>query len=220
VLAVTHGPDVGPELLGDVVREEGHELIAWDIRASGAPSFDADAVIVFGGSQNVGEELMHPWLRDEYNALRRWVAERTPLLGVCLGAQTLAHATGGWVAALPAQLAGFYETELTAVGSSDPVLGALPARFEALNANAFGYSVPPSGVVLARGAGGEQAFRVGERAWAVQFHPEVRRDQVLGWFREDGLLTDELTAAVDAGLPRWQELGRRLGVAFLAAATR
>jgi hypothetical protein len=43
---------------------------------------------------------------------------------------------------------------------------------------------------------------------------------VLGWFRTDGLLTDELTAAVDAGLPQWQELGRRLGVAFLAAATR
>jgi hypothetical protein len=35
---VTHGPDVGPELLGDVVREGGHELIEWDIRASGTPS--------------------------------------------------------------------------------------------------------------------------------------------------------------------------------------
>jgi GMP synthase-like glutamine amidotransferase len=220
VLAVTHGPDVGPELLGDVVREQGHELIEWDIRASGRPSVNADAVMVFGGSQNVGEELLHPWLREEYIALRGWVAAGTPLLSICLGAQTLAHATGGWVAALPAQLAGFYETELTAAGLADPVLGALPARFEALNANAFGYSVPPDGVALARSCGGEQAYRIGERAWAVQFHPEVRRDQVLGWFRTDGLLTDELTAAVDAGLPQWQELGRRLGVAFLAAATR
>jgi GMP synthase-like glutamine amidotransferase len=217
---VTHGPDVGPELLGDVVREQGHELIEWDIRASGTPSVNADAVMVFGGSQNVGEELLHPWLREEYIALRGWVAAGTPLLGVCLGAQTLSHATGGWVAALPAQLAGFYETELTAAGSSDPVLGALPARFEALNANAFGYSIPPNGVALARSDCGEQAYRIGERAWAVQFHPEVRHDQVLGWFRTDGLLTDELTAAVDAGLPQWQELGRRLGVAFLAAATR
>jgi GMP synthase-like glutamine amidotransferase len=220
VLAVTHGPDVGPELLGDVVREQGHELVEWDIRVSGAPTVDADAVIVLGGSQNVGEELQHPWLREEYDALRRWVAAGTPLLGVCLGAETLAHATGGWVAALPAQLTGFYDTELTPAGLSDPVLGALPARFDALNANAFGYSVPPGGVLLARSGAVEQAFRVGECAWGVQFHPEVRGEQVLGWFREDGALTDELTTAVDAGLPRWQELGRRLGEAFLSAATR
>ena len=48
-----------------------------------------------------------------------------------------------------------------------------------------------------------QAFRAGEHAWAVQFHPEVRRDQVLGWFAEDepdfpkalGELERELDAA-------------------------
>ncbi len=35
VLAVTHGPLVRPELFADVIEEEGHELLAWDIRAAG-----------------------------------------------------------------------------------------------------------------------------------------------------------------------------------------
>src|SRR5262249_45976278 len=98
----------------------------------------------------------------------------------------------------------------------DPVLGALPAEFEALNANRYGFEVPADGVELARADGLSQAFRVGDRAWGVQFHPEVRREQIVRWFQEDGVLTDELAAAVDAGISRWQALGRKLADAFLA----
>jgi len=66
-----------------------------------------------------------------------------------------------------------------------------------------------------------QAFRIGSRAWAVQFHPEVRRDQVLEWFREETALPrtlDDLERELDEKLPAWQELGRRLAAAFLSAA--
>ena len=38
VLAVTHGPNVRPEVFGDVVREDGHELAEWPIVTSGRPS--------------------------------------------------------------------------------------------------------------------------------------------------------------------------------------
>src|SRR5665213_3869356 len=93
VLAVTHGPLVGPELFADVLAEDGHELREWEIAKSGAPPADGyDAVLVFGGKQNVGEERDYPWLHHEYTAIKRWTEDGTPLLGVCLGAQTLAHA--------------------------------------------------------------------------------------------------------------------------------
>jgi GMP synthase-like glutamine amidotransferase len=223
VLAVVHGPDVGPELLGDVVVAEGHELEVVDIRAGGvAPDANPDAVIVLGGSQNVGEEETYPWLEREYALLRSWLAAGTPLLGVCLGSQTLAHAAGGRVGRAPVPLAGFYPTELTEAGAADPVLGVLPRRFDALNANAYAFDVPPGAVELARSGGRSQAYRLGERAWGVQFHPEVRREQVLRWFGGDRALPkplDALRADVDAGIERWQELGEQLGRAFLAAAS-
>jgi GMP synthase (glutamine-hydrolysing) len=221
VLAVTHGPDVRPEVFADVIAADGHELIEWDIRARGAPaSSDVDAVIVLGGDQNVGEELEHPWLHEEYDALRRWVDEGTPLLAICLGAQALAHATGGSVRPVGETLAGFYVSELTPAGEQDPVLGVLPRRFESFNANGYWFEVPPGAVELATGPV-PQAFRIDGSAWGVQFHPEIRRNQVLRWFEGDETVTrtlDELADELDEKLPSWQEHGRALCRAFLAAA--
>jgi GMP synthase (glutamine-hydrolysing) len=220
ILTVTHGPLVQPELFGDVAGGLGHELLGWEIAQQGTPPANGyDAVMVFGGNQNVGEEVQHPWLHEEYDALRRWVDAGTPLLGVCLGAQTLAHALGGSVHRIASgQLAGFYETQLTDAGTADPVLGVFPRRFEALNANGFEFSVPAGAIELATGPG-SQAFRAGRRAWGVQFHPEVRRDQLLGWFEEDAPRLprplDELEREVDEKLPAWQEEGRALCRAFL-----
>jgi GMP synthase (glutamine-hydrolysing) len=221
VLAVIHGPDVRPEVFADVIVEDGHELIEWDIRQRGAPtSSEVDAVIVLGGDQNVGEELEHPWLHEEYDVLRRWVDEGTPLLAICLGAQTLAHALGGTVRPVGETLAGFYVSELTPAGQADPVLGVLPQRFESLNANGYWFELPPGAVELATGPV-PQAYRVNGSAWGVQFHPEVRRDQVLRWFADDETLTrtlDELADELNEKLPSWQEHGRALCRAFLAAA--
>ena len=223
VLALTHGPDVGPEAFADVIVAEGHELVEWDIRSHGVPaSSEIDAVIVLGGDQNVGEELQHPWLHEEYAALRRWVDAGTPLLGICLGAQTLAHALGATVGPLGKPLAGFYHSELTAAGESDPVVGVLPRRFEAFNVNGYGFVIPVDAVELATGPT-PQAFRVNGRAWGVQFHPEVRHDQVLRWFEGDAALPrplDELAGELDEKLAIWQEHGRHLCRAFLQAARR
>ncbi|HEY3962534.1 MAG TPA: hypothetical protein VGL84_08400, partial [Gaiellaceae bacterium] len=150
-----------------------------------------------------------------------WLDRRTPLLAVCLGAQTLAYATGGAVAKSAQPYLGFVETELTAAGAADPVLGVFPRRFAALNANAYSVSLPEGAVSLARSGELEQAFRIGERAWAVQFHPEVRRDQIVGWFAEEKdppRPLDALAAEVDAGIEHWQTYGRALAEAFLRAA--
>jgi GMP synthase (glutamine-hydrolysing) len=222
VLAVIHGPLVRSQLFGDIVREEGHELAEWELPTQGPPPDGFDAVMVFGGRMNVGEEAAYPWLDDEYELLRAWVADEKPLLGVCLGAQTLAHATGGRVSRAPQWHVGFYEVELSDEGRKDPVLGVLPERFDALLTNAYEFEPPRHALGLAATADQQQAFRVGSRAWGVQFHPEARKEQVVAWW-SDGrelprplpALTDEL----DVKLPSWHELGRKVCLAFLDAAS-
>ena len=221
VLALIHGPLVRSELFGEIVRGEGHELVEWELPKQGPPPDGFDAVMVFGGRMNVGEESDNPWLEDEYELLRGWVAEETPLLGVCLGGQTLAHATGGRVSRAPRWRAGFYEVELNEHGRDDPVLGVLPPRFEALFANAYEFEPPADAVRLAATADQQQAFRVGPRAWGVQFHPEARKDQVLAWWSDGRELQRPLTALgdeLDAKLPSWHEHGRKVCLAFLEAA--
>jgi len=221
VLSLTHGPLVRAELFGDVIRAEGHELVEWEIVTQGRPPDGFEAVLVFGGDMNVGEELDHPWLHDEYELLRDWVAGETPLLGVCLGAQTLAHAAGARVARAPRTQIGFHGVELTGEGARDAVLGVLPRSFEALSGNAYAFEVPDGAVELATSTLSPQAFRLGGRAWGVQFHPEVRRDQVLRWWRDEERLPKplpELERDLDEKLAGWQELGRKLCRAFLSAA--
>ena len=67
-----------------------------------------------------------------------------------------------------------------------------------------------------------QAFRVGRCAWGVQFHPEARREQVMTWWSDGRELPRPLPALsdeLDAKLPAWHELGRKVCLAFLAAAS-
>ncbi len=67
-----------------------------------------------------------------------------------------------------------------------------------------------------------QAYRLGERAWAVQFHPEARRGQVLRWFEEDEESLPaplaEIERELEAKIDGWHRLGRALCLAFLAEA--
>ncbi len=223
VLAVTHGALVRPELFGEVILGEGHELVEWRIASEPRPAAMFDAVLVLGGAMNVGEEAEHPWLETEYDLLRELVAADTPLFAICLGAQALAHAFAGRVSKLPAQQAGFVETWLSDEGRRDPVLGVLPPRFEALVGNGYRFEVPAAGVLLAESEVQPQAYRIGERAWAVQFHPEARRGQVLRWFEEEDEESlpaplAEIERELEAKIDGWHRRGRELCLAFLAAA--
>lgn len=221
VLAVVHGPLVGPELFSEEIEAGGHELVEWEISAGGEPPGACDAVLVLGGHQNVGEERAHPWLEREYGLLRGWVRSRTPLLGICLGAQTLAHAFGSRVALARERQAGFRAAELTAAGRHDSVLGVLPDRFAALFANRYAFELPTEAVALVTTDSGPQGFRIGERAWGLQFHPEARVAQVVSWWRDADDLPRPLATLereLAAGIDEWHRLGRDLCRAFLAAA--
>ena len=222
VLAVIHGPSVRPEVFGDVIAEDGHELLEWDIRSQGAPPDEFDAVLVFGGAQNVGEELRA--------SLAARGVRGAPPLGRPARRRSSASAWARRRSLTPSarrsdgsrpRVVGFFDTVLTPEGERDPVLGVLPRRFRSYNQNAYAFEVPGGGVLLAQGPVA-QAFRVGAAAWGVQFHPEVRREQALTWWSEDELPRPraELARELDAELDTWQEHGRRLCRAFLAAAGR
>ena len=226
VLAVVHGEEARAGLFGEVVRERGHRLVEWrPVTGSPAPLERAGAVIVFGGAMHADEEDAHPWLRDEDAFLRELLAADTPTLGVCLGAQLLAKATGANVGPAPQPEVGWVDVELTAAGASDPVLGRLPRRFCAFQWHYYTYGVPDGAIELARNALCTQAFRLGETTWGIQFHAEVLERQIEGWIDGSpeelvplGLDADTLRAQVRERIPAWNALGRTLCDAFLDVA--
>jgi GMP synthase (glutamine-hydrolysing) len=224
VLSVVHGEDAGTELFAPVIAEAGHRLEEWSFAERGAPPLEGwDAVLVFGGAMHVDQHELHPWLREETDWLHGLVPSGTPTLGVCLGSQLIAAALGAWVGPLQEPEIGWHEVELLDDGTRDPVVGALPPAFEALQWHHYGHDLPDGALALARNDTALQAFRLGASCWGVQFHPEVTEPQLELWIGDEsdpppdpeGLRTD-----TRAKIGRWNELGRKLCRAFLAVADR
>jgi GMP synthase-like glutamine amidotransferase len=172
-----------------------------------------DAMFVMGGPQNVWQEDLYPWLRDEKAAIRRFVVEmHRPFFGICLGHQLLADALGGRV-----QKAGTPEQGLTRVwktdeGARDPLLRAMGDPFTALQWHgAAVVGLPEGSAVLAQNeACPIQAFRYGDRAYGVQFHIEVTKNTVIDWSKHIRPVMSEVELAreVDAAYPDLQALAR------------
>lgn len=202
-------------------RPAGHELEEWSFAQRGTPPDAWDAYMVFGGSMHADQDALHPWLAEETRWLQGLLERGAPVLGVCLGAQMLARATGAWGGRLEGgPEIGWYEVERC---GTDPVLDALPQRFEAFEWHHYTYAVPEGAVELARSERATQAFRLGDACWAVQFHPEVTHEQVLEWIddKEDPPVDpDALRTETAEKIARWNELGLRLCDAFVAAAER
>lgn len=226
VLALVHGEHARSELYGDTVREHGHRLDEWSL-AWGTPlplPLDAyHAVFVLGGAVHADQDDRHPWLREENFFLQRLLHLGTPTLGVCLGAQLLAKAAHSWIAPAECPEIGWVDVELTDEGAEDPLLGLLPGRIRAFEWHSYTYGVPAGASELARSAGCTQAFRLGERVWAVQFHPEVSAPQIEQW------MADKSEADVDAEavlaetreqIGEWNRVGRVLCEGFCELAER
>ncbi|HEU5476216.1 MAG TPA: type 1 glutamine amidotransferase [Gaiellaceae bacterium] len=224
VLSIVHPGDAGSELFGPLAVELGHRFDERTFAAGPPPELDSyDAVLLFGGPMHVDQEDQHPWLRDESDWLRPLLDSATPTLGICLGSQLLARGAGAWVGALPTPELGWREVELTDAAAADPVLSTLPPRFTALQWHHYGHELPDGAVALAHSAASLQAFRLGEKCWGVQFHPEVTEPQLERWIAAKSDLPSDperLRAETRERIGEWNELGRRLCRSFLAAAER
>jgi len=144
-----------------------------------------------------------------------------PLLGVCLGAQLIARAAGAAVGRARRDEVGWYEVEPNAAGRDDPVLGVMPARFDAFEWHYYNFELPAGAELLAENDAARQAYRLGERTWGVQFHPEVTRQMLDHWFVDGASELPDPVAVrrdTDLHLGTWNECGRRLCNAFLDTA--
>lgn len=138
-------------------------------------------IIAMGGPMGAYEEDRLPWLADEKALIAEAVNAGRPYWGVCLGAQLLASSLGARVSPGEQAEVGVLEVELTDAGRSDPVLGALPERFVALQWHGDTWELPAGAEQLARSSAYEQqAFRF-QRAYAVQFHLEVDAGLATSW---------------------------------------
>jgi GMP synthase-like glutamine amidotransferase len=138
-------------------------------------------IIAMGGPMGAYEDDRLPWLAAEKRLIGDAVRAGTPYWGVCLGAQLLAASLGARAFPGPAAEVGVLPVRLTGAGRADPVFGALPSEFEALQWHADTYDLPEGAVRLAGSdAYPQQAFAV-HNAYAMQFHLEIDAALATTW---------------------------------------
>jgi GMP synthase (glutamine-hydrolysing) len=176
-----------PDHLGlgaEVLTAAGLRLEPLDLWLGGplpAPG-DVAAIVVLGGTMGVGDAARFPFLTPEQELIRESVEHGVPVLGLCLGAQLLAAALGGEVGRAPTRSIGFLPVAQTSRAASDPLFHNWCAEDRLFRWHEDTFTLP-AGAELLMSAGDvpNQAFRVGDSAWGVQFHMELDRPLLEAW---------------------------------------
>jgi GMP synthase (glutamine-hydrolysing) len=195
--------------LDPLIRARGHRIrfMNFERNPDALPNVDRyRGLIVLGGPMNVEDQHRRPHLKAELEAIEEALRQDKPVLGICLGAQLLAHVLGAPVRRHEQHEIGWYELETTPAGRRDSVLGALGDAAPVFQWHSRTYELPAGAHQLARTATCEQqAFRFGHAAYGFQFHLEADAALIERWLAIPAFKR-ELT---DAGIGRDEDQIRR-----------
>lgn len=119
------------------------------------------------------------WMLKELHLIETALAKNIPVLGLCLGAQLLAHALGANVKPHTDGLREVGYQWIHPTSTSDRFLKE-SARF--LQWHSAGFDLPENCELLARSELFEnQAFRHSSNSYGLQFHPEVTCELLRHW---------------------------------------
>jgi GMP synthase-like glutamine amidotransferase len=187
------------------------------------------AFVVMGGAQSAypgpdgGPDA--PWFPALEGLLRKAVRYEVATLAVCLGAQLLATAHAGTVERSPTgPEIGPRLVARRDAAERDPLWAPVPLTPDVLQWHYDEITELPVGATLLAASTyhPHQAFRIGTRAWGIQFHPECDPEMIAAWAAEDAADLDmpaqELIDACTALLPDLAEVWQPFAARFAAIA--
>ncbi|MFV0534732.1 MAG: type 1 glutamine amidotransferase [Cumulibacter sp.] len=195
ILLVEHDPNSPPGTLTEWLENAGATV--QHCRPHAGEELPADlgghsALVMLGGGRSAYSDKRFEWRSATIDLLQQAAASNTPTYAMCLGAQLVAHAFGGVVERgdLGMEI-GPMQAGRKDVSYSDELFDTLPMAPDVIEFHGDAITqLPPGAAWLMGGPLYEhQAFRVGERMWATQFHIETTPEIFNAWMRdnEEGL---------------------------------
>ncbi len=189
LVLIRHGDDPPDDRVATFAASRGWELdLRRPFKGDDMGLLDESVVgtVVYGGPFVVDRTEEHRFLLDEHRWIEDCLGRDVPLLGICQGAQSLAHVLGARVGPPESGQSefGYYEVHPTEEGRN-----VLPEPLFFAQSHFHEFDIPVGGLRLAYSdAFPNQAFRYGKCAYGFQFHPEVtiegfRRWQEAPWAR-------------------------------------
>ncbi|MFO0995389.1 MAG: glutamine amidotransferase [Alphaproteobacteria bacterium] len=187
VLLIVHSRTSDSGRVGRILSEWGYTLdTRCPLHDDELPESMTDyaGAVVFGGPQSVHDRTSLAPIQKEIDWIGLALDSGKPFLGICLGAQMLAHALGAKVDFHPAEL---HEIGYTTIRPTSAWRGTLDAPTVFYQWHKEGFELPRAGTLLAEGdMFPNQAFKVDGNVYGLQFHPEVTRPIVERWLNEPG----------------------------------
>jgi GMP synthase (glutamine-hydrolysing) len=199
-----------------VLREQGYATSIVDVGREPLDAsriHNADLLVALGGPLGVYDGDKFGWLASELDLIERRLADKRPTLGICLGAQMIAHALGARVYAGHAKEIGWSELALPPDGRSSPLrhLGGIAV----LHWHGDTFELPNGARCLASTSLYQnQAFDHGRNVLALQFHCEVDAADIESWLI--GHISELTAAGIDINALRNDS--RRFGAGLQQAA--
>lgn len=197
VMVLQHQELVGPGSIPALVEAKGWDLHICRLDRGDPlpdPVVPGQILVVLGGTMGVGDrdDPAYPWMAAEIALIQARLRAQLPVLGLCLGAQILAHAAGGAVETLcpkdgstPIPEVGCGAVQWRTTAAAEPVLSGLNPCEPVFFWHGDRVRLPAGAELLASSlACREQAFRIGTAAWGLQFHAEITQAMARHWIAE------------------------------------
>jgi GMP synthase (glutamine-hydrolysing) len=177
-----HFEDCGT--LAGILQERGFEIRYVEAVRDRLRDVDVttpELVVGLGGPVSVYEAHRYPWITDELRLYERRLATRRPVLGLCLGAQMLAHVLGARVFPGPKEL-GWSPLQLTREGETSVAAPLGADATSMLHWHGDTFDLPSKATLLASTEQvAHQVFSWERFVLAFQCHPEIRHEDIESW---------------------------------------
>lgn len=144
---------------------------------------DITGVLIMGGPMGVYAKDRYSFINQEIDFIKQCYTKNIKIFGVCLGAQMIAEALGGKVYKGHIQEIGWQKITHTEHAKNDFVFSIFPKELTVFQWHQDTFELPKSAVRLASSENYEnQAFRIGNNIYGLQYHIEVTQDIIKRWF--------------------------------------